>query len=37
MPHVSVKLYPGRSAQQKARLAERIVKLKSPYIGWKHE
>jgi len=26
MPHVSVKLYPGRSEQQKSRLAERIVK-----------
>jgi len=26
MPHVIVKLYPGRSEQQKARLAEEIVK-----------
>ena len=26
MPHVVVKLYPGRSEQQKARLAEEIVK-----------
>ncbi len=26
MPHVIVKLYPGRSEQQKARLADRIVK-----------
>ena len=26
MPHVIVKLYPGRSEQEKARLAERIVK-----------
>jgi 4-oxalocrotonate tautomerase len=26
MPHVSVKLYPGRSEQQKTRLAEQIVK-----------
>lgn len=26
MPHVSVKLYPGRSEQQKVRLAEQIVK-----------
>ncbi len=26
MPHVIVKLYPGRSEQQKTRLAERIVK-----------
>lgn len=25
MPHVIVKVYPGRSEQQKARLAERIV------------
>jgi len=26
MPHVIVKLYPGRSEQQKSRLAEEIVK-----------
>jgi 4-oxalocrotonate tautomerase len=26
MPHVIVKLHPGRSEQQKTRLAERIVK-----------
>ena len=26
MPHVVVKLYPGRSEQQKVRLAEQIVK-----------
>jgi len=26
MPHVSVKLYPGRSEEQKTRLAEAIVK-----------
>jgi 4-oxalocrotonate tautomerase len=26
MPHVSVKIYPGRSEQQKIRLAEQIVK-----------
>ena len=26
LPHVIVKLYPGRSEQQKARLAEEIVK-----------
>ena len=26
MPHVIVKLYPGRSEDQKARLAEQIVK-----------
>jgi 4-oxalocrotonate tautomerase len=26
MPHVSVKLYPGRSEQQKTRLAQEIVK-----------
>jgi len=26
MPHVSVKLYPGRSEQQKAELAQAIVK-----------
>ena len=27
MPHVIVKLYPGRSEQQKTRLAEEIVKV----------
>lgn len=26
MPHISVKLYPGRSEQQKAQLAEQIAK-----------
>ena len=26
MPHVIIKLYPGRSEQQKRRLAEQIVK-----------
>uniref|UniRef100_A0A7C3KH21 4-oxalocrotonate tautomerase n=1 Tax=Oscillatoriales cyanobacterium SpSt-418 TaxID=2282169 RepID=A0A7C3KH21_9CYAN len=26
MPHISVKLYPGKSEQQKVRLAEQIVK-----------
>lgn len=26
MPHVTVKLYPGKSEQQKQQLAERIVK-----------
>ena len=26
MPHVIVKMYPGRSEQQKSRLAEEIVK-----------
>lgn len=26
MPHVIVKLYPGRSEEQKTRLAEEIVK-----------
>lgn len=26
MPHVSVKLYPGRSEEQKTRLAEEIAK-----------
>ncbi|WGV24160.1 tautomerase family protein [Halotia branconii] len=26
MPHISVKLYPGRSEQQKVQLAEQIVK-----------
>ena len=26
MPHISVKLHPGRSEQQKGRLAEQIVK-----------
>jgi len=27
MPHVIVKLYPGRSEEQKTRLAEEIVKV----------
>jgi 4-oxalocrotonate tautomerase len=27
MPHVIVKIYPGRSEQQKIRLAEQIVKV----------
>ena len=26
MPHISVKMYPGRSEEQKTRLAEQIVK-----------
>ena len=26
MPHISIKLYPGRSEQQKARFVEQIVK-----------
>ncbi|HTV31652.1 MAG TPA: tautomerase family protein [Methylocella sp.] len=26
MPHVAIKLYPGRSEQQKARLCDEIVK-----------
>jgi 4-oxalocrotonate tautomerase len=26
MPHISIKLYPGKSEQQKVRLAEQIVK-----------
>ena len=26
MPHISIKLYPGRLEQQKVRLAEQIVK-----------
>lgn len=26
MPHITVKFYPGRSEQQKTRLAEEIVK-----------
>lgn len=26
MPHITVKLYPGRSEEQKSRLAEQIVK-----------
>jgi 4-oxalocrotonate tautomerase len=26
MPHVTVKLYPGRSEEEKSRLAEQIVK-----------
>lgn len=27
MPHISVKLYPGRSEQQKSKFAEEVVKL----------
>ncbi len=26
MPHISIKLYPGRSEQQKVRFVEQIVK-----------
>ena len=35
MPHVIVKMYPGRSEQQKARLAEAIVKdvMTFPGVG----
>ena len=33
MPHISVKLYPGRSEQQKARLCEQIVKAVTSTAG----
>jgi len=33
MPHVIVKMYPGRSEQQKARLAEAIVKDVMTFTG----
>ena len=40
MPHIIVKLWPGKSEQQKTRLAEEIVKdvmrLKIPYL-WLQE
>jgi 4-oxalocrotonate tautomerase len=32
MPHVSVKLYPGRSEQQKTQLTEQIVKDVVKYL-----
>ncbi|WP_373424615.1 4-oxalocrotonate tautomerase family protein [Mesorhizobium sp. SARCC-RB16n] len=31
MPHVIVKLWPGKSEQQKTELAEAITKNTSPY------
>ncbi len=37
MPHVIVKLYPGRSEQQKKRLAEEIVKAVVAVAGCKEE
>jgi 4-oxalocrotonate tautomerase len=33
MPHVIVKLYPGRTEQQKTRLAEEIVKDVTSVLG----
>jgi 4-oxalocrotonate tautomerase len=33
MPHVIVKLYPGRSEQQKARLTEEIVSSVTSVLG----
>jgi 4-oxalocrotonate tautomerase len=33
MPHVIVKLYPGRSEQQKARLTEEIVRSVTSVLG----
>jgi 4-oxalocrotonate tautomerase len=37
MPHVIVKLWPGKSEQQKARLAEEIVKDVMSVLGYGEE
>ena len=37
MPHVSVKLYPGRTEAQKLQLAERIVSAMGETIGARPE
>jgi 4-oxalocrotonate tautomerase len=37
MPHVIVKLWPGKSEQQKARLAERITKAVTDVLGYGEE
>ncbi len=37
MPHVIVKLWPGKSEQQKARLAERIVQDVMDVLGYGEE
>jgi 4-oxalocrotonate tautomerase len=37
MPHVIVKLWPGKSEQQKARLADEIVKAVTDVLGYGEE
>jgi 4-oxalocrotonate tautomerase len=37
MPHVIVKLWPGKSEQQKARLADRIAKDVMDVLGYGEE
>jgi 4-oxalocrotonate tautomerase len=37
MPHVIVKLWPGESEQQKARLAERITQAVTDVLGYGEE
>jgi 4-oxalocrotonate tautomerase len=37
MPHVIVKLWPGKSEQQKARLAEAITKAVTDVLGYGEE
>ncbi len=37
MPHVIVKLWPGKSEQQKARLAERITQAVTDVLGYGEE
>jgi 4-oxalocrotonate tautomerase len=37
MPHVFVKLWPGKSEQQKARLAEEIVKVVMNVLNYGEE
>jgi 4-oxalocrotonate tautomerase len=37
MPHVIVKLWPGKSEQQKTRLAERITQAVADVLGYGEE
>jgi 4-oxalocrotonate tautomerase len=37
MPHVIVKLWPVRSEQQKARLAERLTQAVTDVLGYRDE
>ena len=37
MPHVIVKLWPGKSEKQKARLAERITEAVTDVLGYGEE
>jgi 4-oxalocrotonate tautomerase len=37
MPHVIVKLWPGKSEQQKTRLAEQITKAVMEVLGYREE